>query len=284
MSSVYGEVVFEACGFAMNHVTDGGLVIAEGGKLEMQVLRLEENSFETSEGIFVISGDTVLNSSRSTCSYNNTLNDSAADTCQGIYVKESKECIDFDPCESLPPSQNPTVAPTSAPSFVARDCYDTLQGLQAAIIDAEGRDTLTTIRVCPSSTLDGNAEYDFSPIQLSMGDIQLECGTGGTLSEGCIIFGGVNAQFYIGPKVRSVSFSGFSMVGASTISVIGAGSKDSVATFRNCQWRVSHPSAICWCGAVGIPLISSLNSIILRLPLCSCTTKQVQKHTQGNGT
>ncbi len=238
MSSVNGEIVFEACGFAMNH--DGGLVIAEGGKLEMQVLRLEEDSFEASEGIIVISGDTALNSSKLACSYNNTLINSTANACQGIYVKDLTECIDFDPCESLPPSQYPTIAPSSVPSFVACDCYDTLQGLQAAITDAEGWDTPITIRVCPSSTLDGNAEYKFSPIKLTMGDIQLRCGTDGTLRKGCIIFGGVNAQFYIDPKVSSVSFSGFSMVGASTVSVIGAGNDDSVATFRNCQWRVSH--------------------------------------------
>lgn len=225
----------------MNQVTAGSLLHMNGGRVDLEGVRLDRNSYDSSEGIIFTTDNAVLNYNESTCSFNNTsIIGRDSQGCEGVFADDSQVCLSLEMCNTFPPTEYPSVAPSDVPSFVSRDCYETLQGLQAAIVNAEERDDPATIRVCPDTTLDGNAEYKFSPLNISKGVIKLECGKRGTLSEGCMLFGGANAQIYIGPNVKSVSVSGFSMVDAGTISVLAAGRNSSVATFRNCQWRVSH--------------------------------------------
>jgi hypothetical protein len=225
----------------MNQVTAGSVVHVDGGRVDLEGVRFDRNLYDASEGIIFTTANAALNYNESTCSFNNTsISGSASQGCEGIFVDDSQECVSLDMCNTFPPTEYPSVAPSDVPSFVSRDCYDTLQGLQAAIVDAEEGDEPASIRVCRDTTLDGNAEYKFSPLNISKGVINLECGMRGMLSDGCLLFGGANAQIYIGPNVKKVSLSGFSMVDAGTISVLAAGRNSSVASFRNCQWRVSH--------------------------------------------
>ena len=239
VASHNGELLLEACSFENNLVEKGSILLVDGGAVELQELRLERNYFDTSRGVVFVGGDATVTNSESMCTSSNTGMNAEADGCEGILIKELGDCVNVDPCETLPPTEAPSVIPSAAPSFVSRDCYSSLQGLQAAIDDASLRDEPATIRVCANWTLDGNSEWMFSPIEITTGDIRLECGESGQLSEGCIIFGG-DIQFHLGPNVKSVEFSGFSMVDAGKVSVVAAGNTKSEASFQNCQWRVSH--------------------------------------------
>ena len=240
-TSQYGELRFEECTFEMNQIKAGSLLHADGGKMDLEGVRINRNTYDTTQGIIFTTTDAALNFNESTCSFNNSpISGSSSQGCEGAFVADSQECIGIDSCDTFPPTENPSAAPSAKPSFVGRDCYETLQGLQAAIIDAEERNEPATIRVCPDSILDGNVEYAFSPLKISKGIINLECGKRGTLGDGCVLFGGANAQIFIGPNVKTVSLSGFSMVDAGTISVLAAGRNSSVASFLNCQWRVSY--------------------------------------------
>lgn len=239
VASHNGELLLEACSFENNLVEKGSVLLVDGGAVELQKLRLERNYFDTSRGIVFVGGDATVTNSESMCTSSNTGMNAEADGCEGILIKELGDCVNVDPCETLPPTAAPSVIPSAAPSFVSRDCYSSLQGLQAAIDDASLRDEPATIRVCANWTLDGNSEWMFSPIEITTGDIRLECGESGQLSEGCIIFGG-DIQFHLGPNVKSVEFSGFSMVDAGKVSVVAAGNTKSEASFQHCQWRVRH--------------------------------------------
>ncbi|KAI2492712.1 hypothetical protein MHU86_21819 [Fragilaria crotonensis] len=269
VSSHYGELQFEECVFEMNQVTAGSLLHIDGGRVDLEGVRLDRNSYDSSEGIIFTTDDAILNYNESTCSFNNTsIIGRDSQGCEGVFADDSQVCLSLEMCNTFPPTEYPSVAPSDVPSFVSRDCYETLQGLQAAIVNAEERDDPATIRVCPDTTLDGNAEYKFSPLNISKGVIKLECGKRGTLSEGCMLFGGANAQIYIGPNVKSVSVSGFSMVDAGTISVLAAGRNSSVATFRNCQWRNNHAIAavVVYNEASGEPYIGQRNLELLKSP------------------
>lgn len=238
----YGGLRFGECTFEMNQVKAGSLMRIDDGMLDLEGVRIDQNIYDATQGIIFTTTDAALNYNESTCSVNNTpIVGSASQGCEGIFVDDSQGCIGLDVCDTFAPTEYPSAAPSAVPSFVGRACYETLQGLQAAIVDAEERDEQATIRVCADATLDGNAEYAFSPLKISKGIVNLKCGKKGTLDDGCVLFGGVNIQIYIGPNVKSVSLSGFSMVDAGTISVLAAGRNTSVASFLNCQWRVSYP-------------------------------------------
>jgi hypothetical protein len=231
---------FRDCIMEQNEVTGGSIMYIEGGILHIHQLRLERNTYVASEGIVTTMGTVIMNYTDTMCTFRNTpYIGSMEGGCEGIFIRETEECTILERCDTFPPSEYPTMSPSFAPSFVPRDCYDTLQLLQAAIIDAETRSKESIIRVCSGTTLDGNEEYEYSPIRFSKGEHQLICGSDGTLTEECIIFGGALVQIYIGSYVKSLSISGFSMVGARRLSVLAAGDAKSKAIFQNCQWKVS---------------------------------------------
>jgi hypothetical protein len=232
---------FRDCIIQQNEVTGGSILYVEGGILNTHQLRFERNTYVASEGIVTTSGNVIMNYTDTMCSFRNTpYIGSIENGCEGIFIRETEECTTLENCNTFPPSEYPTISPSLAPSFVPRDCYDTLQLLQAAIIDAETRSKASIIRVCSGTILDGNVEYEYSPIRVSKGEHEVICGSDGSLAEDCIIFGGALEQIYIGLYVKSVSFSGFSMVGSRQLSVLAAGDAKSKASFKNCQWKVSH--------------------------------------------
>lgn len=243
MASYSGELVLDECEFARNVVQEGSLILAEGSMLELQDLSMIGNNVTT--GLVYIGENATLSStSGGICSLSNSApkNDTnSSGTCEGIKLEDADNCLALGECETQAPSLSPTAgsaAPSTAPSFVPRACYSTLGSLKSAIeLAATQTNERETIRVCAGAVLDGNTEWEHSPIEIKTGSLRFECGTTGSHSENCMIFGG-DIQIRIGPGAGRVLFSGFTLVDAKQVSVLAAGSATTEGLFEDCHWKV----------------------------------------------
>jgi uncharacterized protein YjbI with pentapeptide repeats len=280
LESQLGQLDVENCSFSENYVVNGSVVVVEDG-----IFGLVDTSFERNEylGGLVFVGEKVLVPSRNeslcqapelglnttnasfvanaTARLRANLNRTSDMGCDGVWMQLFKECFDFNLCPMLPPSTNETTS--EVPTFAPNDCYSTLEQIANEIGHASAPSTSISIRICAGTVLNADTEYLYTPIEVTHGDFHFECGEGGMLSEGCMIYGG-DVQIRIGPDVERVLFSGISFVGAKTLSVLAAGSSASEANFQNCQWRVCNVVEFC-VGIVSFSYLTCHSSLTLLL-------------------
>jgi hypothetical protein len=78
-----------------------------------------------------------------------------------------------------------------------------------------------------------------TPIQIASSGVTLKCGYNGVRENNCVVSGGAT-QFVIRNSVTKIFLMGLTMIGSSELSVYGGATEGSVASFIDCDWRVSQ--------------------------------------------
>lgn len=122
----------------------------------------------------------------------------------------------------------------------SRGCYDNWIDLGRAIASSlsQGRDEVS-LSVCNNTVLDVYEDFDeeVTPIIVDgSGQVEIKCGDEGSRDGNCVIKGG-RSHFSI-KGTGTTSFIGLTFEEASFASILAAGDAGSIATFKECTWRL----------------------------------------------
>lgn len=155
--------------------------------------------------------------------------------CNGLCVEPDATSCSSNAAPSLEPTPAPTIPSaivSPVPTLPNFACSSTWAELSSAVAGA-AQGIKNVFRVCPETVLDVGSS---GPIEISSGEISIECGANGDLGDNCTISGG-EIQFRLTGN-PAPTFVGIQMVESVGVSVLATASSSTRATFEQCQWRV----------------------------------------------
>lgn len=147
----------------------------------------------------------------------------------------------FQPSLSTQAPYGSSVKPTISSFTPTQSCFTQWDALSLAVTAVCSTERGGTFVLCPNTlfNLDRFSNPLITPIQIASSNVTLKCGSDGARQNNCVVSGGAT-QFVIRNTVANVFFVGITMVGSSVLSVEGVATESSVASFIDCQWRVSE--------------------------------------------